>query len=157
MFTTILFILMVTVFLSYVSYIWIKYGIQVSISESYYVLKENDDKSWLFIAFCWLFAFPAMILGSSYLMTLAGAGIVFVGAAAAMHTFPTRTVHLVGAIGGMILAGIAMIIQYHMWYMTAGVAVLAVLALLLNKKHAMWWTELIIFAAITIVLGIALF
>ena len=155
MLTTILFILMVTVFLSYVTFIWSKYGVQRSISESYYVLPLKWN--WLFVAFCWLFAFPAMILGSSYLMLFAAGGIVFVGAAAAMHTFPTRAVHMIGAVGGMILASLAMIIQYHMWYMAAGVAVLALLSLLLDKKRAMWWTELIIFTAISITLGISLF
>ena len=145
---------MITVFISYVTFIWTKYGIQKSISESYYVLPKKWN--WLFVAFCWLFAFPAMIIGGSYLMMFAAGGIVFVGAAAAMHTFPTRTVHMIGAIGGMILACLAMIIQYHMWYMTVGVAVLALLALLLDKKRAMWWTELAIFTAISIVIGISL-
>lgn len=146
---------MVTVFLSYVIFIWSKYGVQKSISESYYVLPKKWN--WLFVAFCWLFAFPAMIIGSSYWMLLAAGGIVFVGAAAAMHTFPTRAVHLASAIGGMILGSLAMIFQYHMWYMAAGVAALALLSLLVDKKHAMWWTELIIFTAISIVLGISLF
>jgi len=90
-------------------------------------------------------------------MLFAGGGIVFVGAAAAMHTFPTRGVHLAGAIGGMILACLAMIFQYHMWYMTVSVVVLGLLALLLDKKHAMWWTELAVFTAISIILGISLF
>jgi len=153
--STILFALMVTVFLAYVTFIWSKYGIQKSISESYYMLPKKWN--WLFVAFCWLFAFPAMILGGSYWMLFAGGGIVFVGAAAAMHTFPTRAVHLAGAIGGMILACLAMIFQYHMWYIVPIVGVLALLALLLDKKHAMWWTELIVFTAISIVLGIFFF
>ena len=153
--STILFILMVTVFLSYVTFIWSKYGVQKSISESYYVLPLKWN--WLFVAFCWLFAFPAMILGSSFWMVFAGGGIVFVGAAAAMHTLPTRTIHVAGAAGGMILGCLAMIFQYHMWYMAAGVLALALLSLLLDKKHAMWWTEIAVFTAISITLGISLF
>lgn len=146
---------MITVFFAYVIFIWSKYGVQKSISESYYVLPKKWN--WLFVMFCWLFTFPAMILGASYWMLFAGAGIVFVGAAAAMHTFPTRTVHLAGAIGGMIIACLAIIIQYHMWYMVVGISALALLAMLLDKKHVMWWTELIIFTAISIVIGISLF
>jgi len=148
---------MVTVFVAYVAYIWIKYDIQKSISESYYVLQDNNDKSWFFVAFTWLFAFPAMILGSSYLMTLAAGGIVLVGAAAAMHKFPTRFWHMFGAIGGMVLGVIAMIIQFHMWYLAVAVAVLVGLSLILDRKHAMWWSELIIFTAITIALGSKIF
>ena len=153
--STILFSLMVTVFVAYVAFIWSKYGIQKSISESYYVLPKKDN--WLFVAFTWLFAFPAMLLGNSYLMLFAGGGIVFVGAAAAMHTFPTRGWHLGGAIGGMILACLAMIFQYHMWYMVAGVAAAIGLAAFIDKKHLMWWAEVAIFVAISVVLGISIF
>jgi hypothetical protein len=146
---------MVTVFVAYVSFIWSKYGIQKSISESYYVLPKKEN--FLFVLFTWLFAFPAMILGNSLLMLFAGGGIVFVGAAAAMHKMPTRAVHLTGAIGGMILACLAMIFQYHMWYMVAAVAGAILLSALLDKKHLMWWAEVAIFVAISIVLGVSLF
>ncbi len=152
---TILFSTMISIFISYVSFIWVKYGIQISISESYYVLPKKIN--FLFVLFTWLFAIPAMISGNSLLMFIAGGGIVFVGAAAAMHKMPTRIVHLVAAIGGMILAGLAMIFQYHMWYMTAGVALALPIAYLIDKKHFMWWAELIIFTAISIVLGISIF
>ena len=153
--STILFAVMVTVFLAYVSFIWSKYGVQKSISESYYVLPKKQN--WLFVAFTWLFAFPAMILGNSLLMLFAGGGIVFVGAAAAMHTFPTRAVHLTGAIGGMILGCLAMILQFHMWWLVVGVAVAILISALLDKKHLMWWAELAIFTAISIALGCSIF
>ncbi len=153
--STILFSLMVTVFFSYVMFIWIKYGAQKSISESYYVLPKKEN--WLFVMFCWLFAFPAMILGGTYLMMAAGAGIVLVGAAAAMHTFPTRFWHLFGAIGGIIASQIAIVFQYDMWWLTAISLGVAGLVALLFKKHAMWCVELVAFIAIVIALGIALF
>lgn len=154
--TSILFTLMVTVFVAYVMFIWMKYGKQTSISESYYTL-QKEKKGFLFVLFTWLFAFPAMILGNSYWMFFAGGGIVWVGGNAAMHKNPTRTIHLVAAIGGMILGCFAMIFQYHMWYIVVGAAMLSLLALLLDKKYYMWWSELIIFTAISIVLGISIF
>ena len=146
---------MVTVFLSYVTFIWSKYGVQKSISESYYVLPLKWN--WLFVAFCWLFAFPAMILGNSLLMLFAAGGIVFVGAAAAMHTFPTRAVHLIGAVGGMILGCVAMITQFHMWYLVPAVAVSILIAYIFDKKNLMWWAELAIFTTISIALGCSIF
>lgn len=155
MLNTILFFLAQFVFIAYVLFIWIKYGAQKSISESYYVLPKKWN--WLFIAFCWLFAFPVMIIGSSYWMLAAGAGIIFVGAAAAMHTFPTRTIHLTGAIGGIIASQLAIIFQYGMWEISMISLVLAGLLSLIFKKHAMWLTELIAFIAISIVLGISIF
>jgi hypothetical protein len=98
-----------------------------------------------------------MILGNSLLMLFAAGGIVFVGASAAMHQMPTRAVHLTGAIGGMILACIAMITQFGMWYITASVAGLLPIVYFLDKKHSMWWAEIIIFIAISIVLGFSIF
>jgi len=153
--STILFAVMVTVFLAYVIYIWAKYGVQKSISESYYVLPKKEN--WLFVAFTWLFAFPAMILGDSTLMLFAAGGIVFVGAAAAMHTFPTRAVHLTAAIGGMILGCIAMVVQFHMWYLIPAILLAMLLALIFDKKHLMWWSEIAIFTAISVAIGCSLF
>ena len=146
---------MVAVFLAYVGYIWAKYGVQKSISESYYVLPKKQN--WFFVAFTWLFAFPAMILGNSLLMMFAGAGIVFVGAAAAMHRFPTRAVHLTGAVGGMFLASVAMVTQFHMWFLIPAILVAMLIAFLLDKKSLMWWAEVAIFIAISIALGVSIF
>lgn len=151
----ILYIIMILDFISYVSYIWYKFGIQKSISESYYVLPKK--KNYLFTLFTWIFAIPVMFIGNSLLMFFAGGGIVWVGANAAMHEEPTRAIHLIAAIGGMILGGIAMIFQYDMWYMTAGVAASLPIIYLIDKKHFMWWAELVIFTAISIVIGISIF
>jgi len=115
--------------------------------------KEN----FLFVLFTWLFAFPAMFLGNSLLMFFAGGGIVWVGANAAMHENPTRAIHLTAAIGGMVLGCLAIIFQYDMWYVTAGIAASLPIVYLLDKKHFMWWAEIIIFAAFSVVLGIKLF
>lgn len=153
--STILFITMVASFISYVSYIWIKYGIQTSISNSYYALSENMN--WLFVAFTWLFAFPTMIIGNSYLMLFAGAGIVFVGAAAAIHHPIVSKIHNISAITGISLALIAIIFQYHMWYIAAAVAALILLAYLIDKKYLIWWAEIIVFFGISTALGITLF
>ena len=155
MLDTILFFLAQIVFVAYILFIWIKYGAQKSISESYYVLPKKWN--WLFVMFCWLFAFPVMIIGGSYLMLAVGAGIVFVGAAAAMHTFPTRTVHLTGAIGGIIASQLAITFQYDMWWLTAISLGLAGLVALLFKKKAMWCVELVAFTAISIALGLTIF
>ena len=153
--STILFVLMVSDFLAYVGYIWSKFGVQTSISESYYVLPEKQN--FLFVLFCWLFAFPAMILGNSLLMLFAAGGIVFVGAAAAMHQMPTRAVHLAGAIGGMILGCIAMITQFHMWYLVPAIVFAMIIAYIFDKKSLMWWSEVAIFTAFSIALGFSIF
>lgn len=153
--STILYLIMVSVFVSYVLYISFKYGIQKSISDSYYVLPKKEN--FLFVLFTWLFAFPAMFLGNSLLMFFAGGGIVWVGVNAAMRKNPTRIIHLVAAIGGMILGVIAIIFQYHMWYIAAAIFGSLPIAYFLDKENFMWWAEIIIFTAFSVVLGLSLF
>jgi hypothetical protein len=80
-----------------------------------------------------------------------------VGAAAAMHRFPTRAVHLIGAIGGMILACLAMIFQFGMWYLLPAILVAMGVAAIFDKKSLMWWAEVAIFVAISIALGFNIF
>ena len=152
---TILFFFMQIVFIAYVAFIWIKYGIQKSISESYYILPRKLNP--LFTFFCWGFAIPAIILGGSGVMFLAGSGIAFVGAAAAMHEKMTRKVHLTGAIGGIIASQLAIIFQYDLWWISVIGFALAGIVLLIDKKHAMWWTELIAFISIGIAIASSIF
>lgn len=86
--TIILGILILT-FISYIWHIVKNYGILPSISESYYRLSDKQKK--LFTFFCWGFAFPTIIIGNSFFLFLAGAGIAFVGAAAAFKSKMTNT------------------------------------------------------------------
>jgi hypothetical protein len=143
------------VFFAYVLFIWIKYGRQKSISESYYALPDKLRP--LFTLFCWGFAFPAIIIGSSGLMFGAGAGICFVGAACAIRQPMTRKVHLTAAISGIVFAFLAIIFQYHMWYLAAAYVALAPLIYIWDKKHFVWWIEIFAFLAISIALGVAVF
>jgi len=151
----VLYFFMVAVFVSYVIYIAINYGVLPSISESYYRLPDN--RKILFTLFAWSFAMSALIIGDSVLMFLAGSGIIFVGAASAMRRRLTRTVHLVGAITGITLAFFAIIFQYCMWYIAIVIVLCIALAYLIDKRHILWWIEVIIFIAISIVLGITIF
>lgn len=154
----VLYVTMLTVFVSYVAYIWSKYGVLKSISQSYYELPEKLKP--LFTFFCWGFAIPAIILGSSGIMFLAGAGIAFVGAAAAFKETMTKEVHMVGAGVGVFASQLAIIFQYGMWPVSATFFGLSLLLLIfrkkINKKH-IWWIEILAFLSICIVLGIILF
>ena len=146
---------MLTVFLSYVSFIWIKYGVQKSISDSYYRLPQKSQI--LFILFCWGFSFPAMILGNCALMFLAGIFICFVGAAAAFKGDKmAKWVHMTGAYGGVLLSQIAIWIHYDMWYITVIFIILSGILFILKVKNKIWYTELLAFGSICIVLGLNL-
>ena len=153
----ILYILMLVVFISYVSFVWTKYGVQASISDSYYRLP--DKLKFLFTLFCWGFSIPAMIIGSTVLMFLAGSAIAFVGAAAEFKDLFTRPVHVIGAMGGVFLSQLATIFDYHLWPISLIFFCLSGL-ILLFKKHIpnqTWWIEILAFISICVVLGIEIF
>jgi len=157
-----LFFIMLSVFIGYVSWIWARYGVLPSISDSYYHLPKNLQP--IFTFFCWGFSLPAIVLGSSGLMFLAGAGIAFVGAAAAFKDKMTMEVHVAGAMIGVIASQLAIGLQYGMWPLN--IAFLAIAAPLfvtrfIKKKdgthpcpNRTWWIEIAAFLAMCIVLGI---
>jgi hypothetical protein len=150
---------MVIVFFGYLTGIVYKYGILKSISDSYYHLPKN----WkiLFIFFCWGIVLPAMIIGleqtGSIFMFLAGAGIGFVGAATAFKEKLTYTVHMTGAIVGIISSQAAIAFEYNLYwlnYLFVGISLSLVIltALKVNVKY-FWWIEITAFVCI----GIALY
>jgi len=156
------YILMLTVFIGYVSWIWARYGVLPSISDSYYHLPRNLQP--LFTLFCWGFSLPAIILGSSGLMFFAGAGIAFVGAAAAFKEKMTAEVHITGAVIGVIMSQLAIWLQYGLWPLNLvflGIAIPLVITRFIKKKdgseicpNRTWWVEILAFLLICIVLGI---
>lgn len=150
------FIMMVCVFISYVSFIWLKYGIQKSISASYYALPDNLKI--LFTLFCWGFAFPAIIAGveTTSLMFFAGAGICFVGAAAQIKDKWVYKIHMTAAISGIIFSQLAIWLGYHMLYVNLISIGLAILIPFLTKKYYFWFIELVAFSAICYTLGVAI-
>jgi hypothetical protein len=147
---------MLSVFISYVGYIWIKYGVQTSISESYYRLPWK--KKHLFVLFCWGFAMSAIIasIDITPLMFGAGVGISFVGAAAEFKKRLSRTVHYVGAIGGIAFSQLAILLGFDM--LILNIIFLSSTALLLAMRSIVnnyfWWIEIIAFCIICLAIGL---
>ena len=154
----ILYFLMILVFVSYLGMVVKHFGILPSISDSYYHLKKSNN--YLFTLFCWGFAIPAMLLGTqlshSPLMFLAGAGIVFVGAAAQFKEKMTKTVHELGALFGVLFAQLSIAIDFNMYYLNAIFAIAALIIYLTKSKERIWWIEILAFSSIVYALGIAL-
>lgn len=154
-----LFFIMVGVFVSYISFIWSKYGVLKSISESYYSLPKKIN--FLFTFFCWGFAFPAIIIGTeltnNFLMFLGGTGIIFVGAAAAMKTGMTRKVHWVSAVIGIVFSQLSIAIDFNLWWLATIISLLSVIMLIFKLKHSFWWIEILAIVSTSIVLGLNIF
>jgi len=147
------FIIMLIVFVSYVAFIWIRYGIQESISASYYVLPEK--LRFIFTLFCWGFAVPAIIAGveTTPLMFFAGAGICFVGAAAQINDKWIYKIHMTAAISGVVFSQLAIYFGYHMLSVNIISILSALIVLISTKKNRFWWLELVAFTAICYVIG----
>ena len=160
-YTTFFYFMMLIVFFSYVGYIWAKYGVLQSISQSYYRLPKKMQP--LFTLFCWTFAIPAIIVSSTSLMFLAGAAICFVGAAAAYHDSMTSEVHAIGARVGVIASQLAVFLNYGMWPLNIAFIVISAALYFYYKKKPnyeqkeVWWIEIVAFLIICLVLGIQLF
>jgi hypothetical protein len=143
-----LWIVMNAIFASYVLSIALIYGVQKSISESFYALPKKWN--FLFTLAMWGFAFPAAILANGDpFMFFAAAGIVFVGAAAPMHEPFVRKVHLTAAIGGISSGELSIILVHNHWEITALSAILFLPFFLFSRKTCIWWGEIIAFAGIS--------
>lgn len=148
------FIIMVTVFVTYIGFILIKYGVLPSVSESYYRLPRKYQ--FLFTLFCWGFAIPAIICGDSLLMFLAGSGIAFVGAAAAFKEKMENWVHMTGAYFGIAMSQLSIYFDFGLLYVNIISVSLAILITLLSLKwikNKIWWIEIVAFLSICYALG----
>jgi len=131
-------------FITYIIFIWSKYGILPSISDSFY--KTNSRFS--FYIFILSVALPLMIAGNTALMFSAGALLTFVGAAASFKEKLTSTVHMIGAIGGISLGFLSMIIDFKLWYLAVIIGVFIIIVNLIKMKNKTWWIEITSFILI---------
>jgi len=146
----VLLIISAAIFISYALYITYTYGIQKSISASWYKLPNN----WRFIFTftLWGFAIPVMIVGDSALFFMAGGLICFVGAAASFRDLSmTYKVHMVGAYGGVLLGFAAIVINLG-YYILPSISALAIVIIWFTVKHKIWWIEITAFSTVLIAL-----
>lgn len=144
------------IFTLYVVFIWYKFGIQKSISDSYYRLKGINQA--IFTLFIWGSSICLMIAASTTMMFFAGTLICFVGAAPAFKkTMMENTVHIVGASGGFALGFLSIIHEFGFWWLALPAAILAA-TFKKSSPYYIWFAEIIGFATIwiSIALGLAL-
>lgn len=158
-----LYLFMAGVFITYVSFIWIKYDILPSISASWDKLPKNQKHFFQF--YCWGFALPALIIGFTlsegspyqFLMFFAGGGILFVGAAPdSFYNKLEKKVHMIGAYIGVITSQLFILLVFpHLWYVPTIFAILSVITLILKKSvNEIWWIEIFAFTSICYVFGV---
>ena len=144
----------------YTTYIALKYGVQDSISISYYNLREKDK--WIFTVALWSFALPGAIILDTLLMLVASLGIIFVGGAchfvekdAGDKPAPMAYwTHMIGSYWGVILSQAALWINFGYWYLTVLFVGIVLSMKLLRTNNFTWWVE--VSAIGTVLIGIIL-
>lgn len=129
----------VLVFASYITYVLCKYGIQKSISDSYYRLTQADK--WAFTIATWGYSLPLIIAGDGNpWLFLAGGLVCFVGAAPDFKGVD-KGYHSFFAMSGIAVAFIWALFAGY-WYIILPIVAL----ILLLKKYVnnnTWWIEVV--------------
>lgn len=149
---TISIIILAVVFILFNIVIKKQYGWLPSISNSYYMLKE-DNLGGLFSLFMAYIGVELLLVAAfkendTYVGFYfgAGAGAFFVGAATMYYKRITRTAHFGGAVMLILLSGVALwLVDGNIWPLVAlGVGI--PLALIKELKNPVYWYELWAFA-----------
>ena len=140
--------LQIGIFLAYIAFVWAKYGVLNSISESWY--KVEDKEKILFTLFCFSLGILTLFYAGGPLWFLSGACLTFVGAATRFKDGKyTQVIHTGGALLSILIAFIALWIE-GIWFgpfLTAGTW----LSFKLFKwKNKTWWVEVVAFACIMV-------
>jgi hypothetical protein len=147
-----LLLLMLASFFGYTLLIASIYGIQTSVSESYYKLPRNLQ--WLFTIATWAYAIPAIIIGleltDNGLVFLSGAAICFVGASPAFKSLGLEAdVHLVGAVVGVLAMQLFLLVT-GLWWITVAFIIISIITALTKTKNLTWWVEVWAFISIAL-------
>jgi hypothetical protein len=145
-------IILSVVFAIYIMYIVCRYGIQESISESFY------HAGWWFTIWCYVegIGVAALMLSASegawyqFLGFFAGAGLCLVGTAPRFKSFE-KTTHYVGA-GVCAVSALTWMVLAGWWIVPTVALTTAAIATAIRKKYMVFWFEAALFTAQYIVL-----
>jgi hypothetical protein len=139
-------IISLATFFVYVGFVWAKYGVQKSISDSYYCLPKN----WriVFTFFCWGFAVPILFISLKPLLFAGVFGIVMVGATPNFYLKRDGFLHYGGAISGILFSQLSLIYEQGIPFISLFSIILMVYVAILAPKNKIWYVELAAFAPI---------
>lgn len=142
------------IFISYISYIIKNYGVQKSISMSYY--KLSDKYKILFLVFVWGFAMPlGILIENNYQILLFAISIIMiVGITPNFDDYiPIKGIHLFGAFGGVLTAMVSIWIEFNLpWVVLITLFISGIIYK--SVKNYIWWIEILTFSVIWLVLFI---
>jgi hypothetical protein len=137
------------VFLTYVGFIYKRYGVLHSISMSYYELKK-DKLGMLFYIFCIALAAPLFAIyldTGNILWVVASFGFALTGTASKFSEKHTDIAHYTGAGLGILFCFLGLGFAYDVWAVRMMIPATLVLVVTV-KKNAIWWIEIAAFVFI---------
>lgn len=147
-----------TVFLVYVAYVWGRFGVQESISISFYDFPNHDR--WVFRCFIWILSTAIIISGIGWHIPyffIGGALLTLVGFFSSILIKRRYIVHMIGAIGGIISCYIGVLVADLTTGIIAGIGIIiqSLLCYIFAKKeHFIWNLEI---ACFTFLMGSLLY
>ncbi len=126
----------------YIGLVWIKFGVQISISHSYYKFKDKYSK-YAFTLFCWSIAYSSMILGADIYIFFSGILLGITGVTPAFRSEKiVNILHCIGAYGSVIFSQITIFVNYDLWYINIFFFSFFFLSYILKIKNKTWWVEI---------------
>ena len=150
----------ITIFVSYITFLVIKFGVLPSISESWYQLRDLGGVWYsLFSWFCFGLGFTMFFQTNGdvpYLFFLSGAGLSMIGV---LTMFKLKNdiqpyIHFVGCFISVVCGFFGIGIERHTWIPLIGFLIISTLLNFILKKNKMWWWEILAFTSI--ILGLLL-
>lgn len=142
-------VLQALVVILFIAYVLIKLKkIPSSISESWYLL-ENNDKN-LFTLFCWITGWLMLFQtnGTSPLFFISGVSFFFVGTAAAFKEKTTGEIHVISAIVLIVSALAGLLIERGVLISLVLFITISGVIYLLKLKNKIFWIEITAFVSI---------
>ena len=132
------------------------YGIQSSLSASYYKLPAN--RQWLFTLWCMGYAMPFMFIPNIIFLKIAAMFIMIVGAAAAFRGDKLiEKVHMTSAALAVVFAHISMICEFSNWIVSLiSIILAAYFYFFKNNTTGVWWAEVVTYVSIVTTLILSL-
>lgn len=166
--TLIYFILTLAIFISFLTYVYEKFGFLKSVSESYYKLRSIGEE-WWFVWFILCISVGMSLIGQHTLVYVASGLLAMVAASPMFKNEDSKPdkidklelqIHVFGATSSIITGFIYLVFFAHEWYIWIPMVLFIAYALPKKTKFAKgispytWWIE--IFAFGNLMLGFAI-
>jgi len=147
-------IVQILIFVSYITFIVLKFGVLPSISESWYRLRDLGGVWYsLFTWFCWGLGFLMFFQTNNiapYLFFLSGVGLTAVGTATMFKLSDDIQpyIHFVGALIGILGALIGIGVERSNWIPLLMFILISLVLTFTVEKNRTWWIEMSAFTCI---------